>query len=89
MKYIPSSIAKWKRVVEERQKKYSAMFETICCDVEDQIVCVCQFPLLYLILLIYFVETREERLTYSGTLIRERQRHHLRTPEAAWASSTM
>ena len=40
MKYIPSSIAKWKRVAEERQKKYSAMFEAMFCEVEDRIVCV-------------------------------------------------
>ena len=38
MLYIPSSIAKWKRVAEERQKKYSAMFEAKFCDVEDRIV---------------------------------------------------
>ena len=38
MKYIPSSIAKWKRVAEERQKKYSAMFVAMFCDVEDRIV---------------------------------------------------
>ena len=38
MKYIPSSIAKWKRVAEERNKKYSAMFEAMFCGVEDRIV---------------------------------------------------
>jgi len=38
MKYIPSSIAKWKRLAEERQKKYSAMFESMFRDVEDRIV---------------------------------------------------
>ena len=38
MKYIPSSIAKWKRVAEERQKKYTAMFEAMFCDVDDRIV---------------------------------------------------
>ena len=38
MLYIPSSIAKWKRVAEERQKKYSAMFEAMFYDVEDRIV---------------------------------------------------
>jgi len=39
MLYIPSSIAKWKRVAEEQQKKYSAMFEAMFRDVEDRIVC--------------------------------------------------
>ena len=39
MKYIPSSIAKWKRVAEERHKKYSAIFEAMFRDVEDRIVC--------------------------------------------------
>ena len=38
MLYIPSSIAKWKRVAKERQKKYSAMFEAMFCDVKDRIV---------------------------------------------------
>ena len=38
MLFIPSSIAKWKRVAEERQKKYSAMFEAMFQDVEDRIV---------------------------------------------------
>ena len=38
MKYIPSSIAKWKRVAEERNKKFSTMFEAMFCDVEDRIV---------------------------------------------------
>ena len=38
MMYIPSSIAKWKRVAEERQKKYSAMFEAMFREVEDRIV---------------------------------------------------
>ena len=40
MLYIPSSIAKWKGVAEERQKKYSAMFEGMFCDVGDRIVSV-------------------------------------------------
>jgi len=40
MLYIPSSIAKWKRVAEERQKMYSATFEAMFRDVEDRIVCV-------------------------------------------------
>ena len=38
MKYIPSSIAKWKRTAEEQNKKYSAMFEAMLHDVEDRIV---------------------------------------------------
>ena len=38
MKYIPSSIANWKRVAEARHKKYSAMFEAMFCNVEDRIV---------------------------------------------------
>ena len=38
MLYIPSSIAKWKRMAQERQKKYSAMFEAMFCDVKDRIV---------------------------------------------------
>ena len=38
MKYIPSSIAKWKRTAEERHKKYSAMFEAMFRDVEVRIV---------------------------------------------------
>ena len=38
MLYIPSSIAKWKRVAEERQKKYSAMFEGMFRDVGERIV---------------------------------------------------
>jgi len=38
MKYIPSSIAKWKRVAEERSKKYSKMFEDMFREVEDRIV---------------------------------------------------
>ena len=45
MKYIPSSIAKWKRMAEERHQKYSAMFEAMFRDVEDRIVRV-RFPLL-------------------------------------------
>ena len=39
MKYIPSSIAKWKRIAEERHNKYSAMFEAMFRDVEDRVVC--------------------------------------------------
>ena len=41
MLFIPSSIAKWKRVAEERHKKYSAMFEAMFRDVEDRIVQFC------------------------------------------------
>ena len=40
MKYIPSSLAKWKRVAEERQKKLSAMVKAMFRDVEDRIVSV-------------------------------------------------
>jgi len=38
MKYIPSSLAKWKRVAEERHKEYSDMFVGMYREVEDRIV---------------------------------------------------
>jgi len=38
MKYIPSSMAKWKRVAEERHKEYSDMFVGMFREVEDRIV---------------------------------------------------
>ena len=38
MRYIPSSIAKWKRVAEERSKTYSEMFVGMFREVEDRIV---------------------------------------------------
>ena len=38
MKYIPSSIAKWKKEAEEGYEEYSEMFMGLFCDVEDRIV---------------------------------------------------
>ena len=38
MKYIPSSMAKWKRVAEEQHKEYSGMFMGMFREVEDRIV---------------------------------------------------
>ena len=38
MKYIPSSMAKWKRVAEEQHKEYSEMFMGMFREVEDRIV---------------------------------------------------
>jgi len=38
MKYIPSSVASWKRLAEERYKEYSDMFVGMFCEVEDRIV---------------------------------------------------
>ena len=38
MKYIPSSIAKWKKEAEEGYEEYSKMFMGLFCDVEDRIV---------------------------------------------------
>ena len=38
MKYIPSSVAKWKRIAEEQHKEYSDMFVGLFREVEDRIV---------------------------------------------------
>ena len=38
MKYLSSSIAKWKKEAEEGYKEYSEMFVGLLHDVEDQIV---------------------------------------------------
>ena len=38
MKYIPSSVASWKRLAEGRYKQYSDMFVGLFRDVEDRIV---------------------------------------------------
>ena len=38
MKYIPSSVANWKRLAEDRYKEYSDMFVGLFRDVEDRIV---------------------------------------------------
>ena len=38
MKYIPSSVASWKRLAEERHEEYSDMFVGLFREVEDRIV---------------------------------------------------
>ena len=38
MKYIPSSVASWKRLAEERHKDYSEVFVGLFREVEDRIV---------------------------------------------------
>ena len=38
MKYIPSSMAHWKRLAEERYKEYYNMFVGMVREVEDRIV---------------------------------------------------
>ena len=38
MKYVPSSISKWKREAEDGYKEYSEMFEKMFHDVENRIV---------------------------------------------------
>jgi len=45
MKYVPSSISKWKREAEEGYKEYSEMFEGMFHDVENRIV-LCYIPFL-------------------------------------------
>ena len=38
MKYIPPSVASWKKLAEERYKEYSDMFVDLFRDIEDRIV---------------------------------------------------
>ena len=38
MKYIPSSVASWKRLAEERYEEYSDLFVGLFREVEDRIV---------------------------------------------------
>jgi len=38
MKYIPSSVASWKRLAEKRHKEYSEVFVGLFREVEDRIV---------------------------------------------------
>ena len=38
MKYIPSSVASWKRLAEERHKEYSDLFTGLFREVEERIV---------------------------------------------------
>jgi len=38
MKYIPSSVANWKRIAEEQYKEFSDMFVGMVREVEDRIV---------------------------------------------------
>ena len=40
MKYIPSSVASWKRLAEERYEEYSHLFVGMLHEVEDRIVIV-------------------------------------------------
>ena len=47
MKYVPPSLAKWKRVAEERHKEYLDMFVSMFREVEDQIVTWFLFASLY------------------------------------------
>jgi len=47
MKYIPSSVASWKRLAEERHKEYSNVFVGMFREVENRIVIIiicCSFP---------------------------------------------
>ena len=56
MKYIPSSVAGWKRLAEERHKEYSDMFVGLFREVGDRIVV--DFIRFFLPLLTNRIETR-------------------------------
>jgi len=60
MKYIPSSVASWKRLAEERHEEYSDMLVGMLRDVEDRIVIT--FTLLFSASLTNLVETRGRTL---------------------------
>ena len=91
MQYIPSALAKWKREAEEGYRFYSAQFMTMFLEVNHRIVTS------YFYFLPAAISSRrytlqnqgDERPSFAGTLIRERQWNHLNDSEAAWLSATM
>jgi len=88
MLYIPSSLAKWKREAKEAHHYYSELFEGMLRDAQDRIVCSLfaspsrphSFTL---------QNEGDERSSFAGTLLRERDHNHLSDTEAAWLSATM
>ena len=88
MKYIPSSVASWKRLAEERYKEYSNVFVGLFREVEDRIVMTfirCPLPPRSPIM----QRHGDERPSLAGTLIREQGRHRLSEVEAAWTAATV
>ena len=88
MKYIPSSLANWKRLAEKRNKEYFGIFLGLFREVEDRIVMTFihfslppRSPIMQ--------KQGDERPSFAGTLIREQERHRLSEPEAVWTAATM
>lgn len=91
MKYIPSTLAKWKRDAEEGHRFYSDQFMAMFSEVEQRIVTSyspVSPPAIHLIA-ISSQNQGDERPSFAGALIRERQRNHLNDWEAAWLAATM
>ena len=88
MKYIPSSVASWKKLAEERYKEYSHMFVGMLREVGGRIVMVfiC-FSLPHRSTIMQ--KQGDERPSFAGTLVREKGRHRLSEAEAAWTAATM
>jgi len=89
MRYIPSSIAKWKREAEEGYKEYSKMFVGMFHDVETRIVTSYLFDPLYFLIHLWGQKQGDERPSFVGSLIRESERHRLRPIEAAWLAASI
>ena len=88
LRYLPSSIAKWKRDAEDGFKYYSQYFQDMFHDVEKRIV----WYYIRIPSLIHRLASQhegEDRLSFTGTLIRERARHGLSDLESSWLSATM
>ena len=90
MKYLPSSIAPWKKEAEEGFKDYSNFFESMYNEVKDRIV---TFPIGFLFPFsphpFTLQNQGDERPSFTGDLVRDPQRHRMTDLEAAWQAATM
>ena len=88
MLYIPASFAKWKREAREARHYFTKLFEGMVQDVQHRIVrfYLASSPQL---LTHTLQDQGDERPSFAGTLLRERDRNNLSDLELTWLPATM
>ena len=89
MRYLPSSIAKWKKDAEDGYNEYSKMFLGLFRDVENRIVMSFIRFSLPPDIIVGRQKQGDERPCFAGVSIREPERYQLSRTEGAWLAASM
>lgn len=89
IKYLPRSVARWKRDAEEWFRKDTQFFEGLFLEAQHRVVCAFVQHHDIAIMICCPQESGEARPSFAANLIRDKERYGIPDRESAWLAATL